>query len=140
MEKWSSGLDDPLTRVPFVIRTPGGKPGHVVEEPVEVFDQMATVLDLANVEPRHTHFARSLVPQLRGEPGDPDRAAFAEGRKGMHEPHVFEANPTDPHWHETHDKANIYYPKLALQHDEPMSDTRSMPPESRYWPRVRIGE
>ncbi|MFW5745741.1 MAG: sulfatase-like hydrolase/transferase [Spirochaetota bacterium] len=210
VEKWSSGLDDPLTRVPFVVRTPGGKAGHVVAEPVEMFDQMATVLELAGVKAQHTHFARSLVPQLRGAPGDPDRAVFAEGGKGMHEPHVFEANPTDSDWHETRDKGNIYYPKLALQHDEPETDTRctmirtmthklvrraesgehelydltadpqemhnrygdpayaevqreletrmldwyvrtsdvtpfdtdprQMPPESRYWPRVRIGE
>jgi choline-sulfatase len=125
VEKWSSGLDDPLTRVPFVIRTPGGTAGHVVRHPVEMFDQMATILELAGIRPRHTHFARSLVRQLHGAAGDPDRAAFAEGGKGMHEPHVFEADPTDPDWHDGRDKGNIYYPKLALQHDDPMTDTRA---------------
>jgi choline-sulfatase len=53
--------------------------GHSVAEPIELFDLMQTTLDLAGIEARHVHFARSLVPQLEGAPGDPDRAAFAEG-------------------------------------------------------------
>ena len=40
---------------------------------------MATMLEMADVPAQHTHFARSLVPQLHGAPGDPTRAAFAEG-------------------------------------------------------------
>ena len=38
VEKWPSGLEDVLTRVPLIIRTPGGTPGHVVAEPVQLFD------------------------------------------------------------------------------------------------------
>jgi choline-sulfatase len=32
VEKWPSGLEDVLTRVPLLIRTPGGTQGHVVKE------------------------------------------------------------------------------------------------------------
>jgi choline-sulfatase len=32
VEKWPSGLEDVLTRVPLLVRTPGGKKGHVVKE------------------------------------------------------------------------------------------------------------
>ena len=74
VEKWPSGLDDALTRVPLIVRMPGGAQGHVVAEPVELFDIVPTTLELAGVEARHTHYARSLVPQLRGAVGDPARA------------------------------------------------------------------
>lgn len=122
VEKWSSGLDDCLTRVPLVIRTPGGAQGHVVDEPVEIFDQMATILDIAGIEAQHNHFARSLKPQLHGEPGDPDRAVFAEGGYDISQPNSFEADPTRPY---DGDPAGIYYPKLKLAHDEPETCPRT---------------
>ena len=92
VEKWPSGLDDVLTRVPLIARVPGSgfARGHSVSEPVELFDVMATALDLAGIPVGHTHFARSLTPQLRGAPGDPQRAAFSEGGYDPHEPHAFE--------------------------------------------------
>ncbi len=68
VEKWSSALDDSLTRVPFVIKTPGGSPGNLVAEPVEIFDQMATILELASIEPEHRHFARSPTAWRIGRP------------------------------------------------------------------------
>jgi len=64
--------------------------GHVSAEIVELFDIMATCLDLAGIPAQHTHFARSLMPQLRGERGDPDRAAFCEGGYNRNEPQCFE--------------------------------------------------
>ncbi|MFP4381028.1 MAG: sulfatase-like hydrolase/transferase [Candidatus Sumerlaeia bacterium] len=119
VEKWTAGLEDCLIRTPFVIRTPGGKAGHVVKEPVEVFDQMATILDLAGIEAQHNHFARSLAPQLHGEAGDPNRAAFAEGGYALYEPHCFEAPPVelDPDWEG--DPKNSYYPKINLNRTDP---------------------
>lgn len=123
VEKWPSALDDCMTRVPFVVRTPGGVSGHVVEEPVECFDLMATVLELAGIEAQHTHFARSLVPQLRGACGDPDRAVFAEGGYARHEPLCFEGTPgQEATW--TDPKA-IYYPKGKLQQEHPNSVCRA---------------
>ena len=123
VEKWSNALDDTIARVPLVMRTPGGSAGHNVAEPVEHFDIMATLLELAGVEARHTHFARSLVPQLGGAPGDPRRAAFAEGGYGAHEPHCFEGKTSG-------DQAgrkpeHIYYQKGRLQQDHPESVCRA---------------
>jgi choline-sulfatase len=135
VEKWPSGLDDTLTRVPLLIRAPGMARGHVVEEPVELFDVMATVLDLAGVAARHTHFARSLVAQLRGARGDPQRAVFAEGGYDPHEPHAFEG-------HEGGEQAlrqpsHIYYPKAQLQQDVPESVCRSVMVRTRSHKLVR---
>ncbi len=61
VEKWPSACEDIITRVPLVVRTPGGKAGHVVDEPVELFDIMATTLEQAE----HRSAAYALRPQLR---------------------------------------------------------------------------
>jgi arylsulfatase A-like enzyme len=124
VEKWPSALDDCLTRVPFIVRVPGQDlaRGHVVNEPVEMFDLMGTVLDLAGIEAEHTHFARSLVPQLHGAAGDPDRAAFSEGGYDPHEAHAFEGRAQTAELFRN--SAHIYYPKGRLQQDVPTSVCR----------------
>ena len=135
VEKWPSALDDCLTRVPLIIRSPGNRAGYVVEEPVELFDIMATALELAGVEARHTHFARSLVPQLGGAPGDSGRAVFAEGGYDPHEPHCFEGRwaaydiPRSPE--------HIYWPKGLQQQEHPASVCRSAMIRTHEWKLVR---
>lgn len=117
VEKWSSAMDDVLLRVPLIVRMPGGAKGHIVEEMVELHDVMATCLEIAGIEVQHTHFARSLVPQIQGQPSDPrgnavSEAAFSEGGYGIHEPHCFEPL-------ELFDPAHIYYPKVHLENTRP---------------------
>ena len=123
VEKWPSGLDNLLARVPLVIRMPRGASGHRVSTPVELFDIMATVLDLAAIEPAHVHFARSLTPQLRGAAGE-DRTVFAEGGYDTHEPHCFEGRADSDHAH--WDTDHIYYPKVHLQQTHPESVCRAV--------------
>ena len=122
VEKWPSGLEDALTRVPMIARVPGGSAGRSVMEPMELFDVMSTTLDLAGIPARHTHFARSLVPQIGGLPGDADRAVYAEGGYSRHEPHCLEGRG------EMGDSAreSPYYPKLKLQQDHPESVSRAV--------------
>ena len=117
VEKWPSELGDVLTHVPVIARVPGGAPGHVSEEIVELFDVMASCLDLAGIEARHTHFARSLLPQIHGQPGDPDRAAFSEGGYNVYEPQCYEPADCAP--------AEIYYPKEKLEVDQPQTVSRA---------------
>ncbi len=116
VEKWAGGLEDALTHVPLIGRMPGGAAGHVVDEMNEQFDVMATCLELAGIEARHTHFSRSLVPQLRGEAGDPGRAVFAEAGYNTYEPQCFEL-PQAP--------GEIYYPKTKLETDLPETVSRA---------------
>ena len=122
VEKWPNALEDPLTRVPLIIRMPGGARGHVVKEPVEVFDTMATVLELAGIKARHPHFARSLVAQLKGAPGDPERAVFSEGGYDVSEPHCFESYAEVRNG----DKLHGYYPKVHLQQTRPETVSRAV--------------
>ncbi|MGH8021723.1 MAG: sulfatase-like hydrolase/transferase, partial [Opitutaceae bacterium] len=117
VEKCSSAPDDCLTNVPLIVRMPGGARGHVVEGVTQLYDVMATCLDLANIEARHTHFARSLVPQIRGAPGDLQRATFSEGGYNEYEPQCFEDLPLPPE--------HIYCPKIHLRNTEPGTITRT---------------
>lgn len=115
VEKWPSGMEDCLTHVPLIGRIPGGTGHHVVAEQVQQFDIMATCLELAGIEARHTHFSRSLVPQLHGSAGDSDRASFTEGGYNTYEPQCFEAEPP---------RGELYYPRLNLHHTEPETVSR----------------
>lgn len=116
VEKWPSGLEDNLTHVPLIARVPGFAPAPASGEMVELYDVMATCLELAGTKANHTHFARSLVPQLSGKPGDADRAAFAEGGYNAYEPQDFE-----PVGYVT----GLYTPKLKLQNEHPETITRT---------------
>ena len=108
VEKWPSGLESCLTHVPLIARTPGGNPGVVYREMIELFDIMPTFLELAGTKATHTHFARSLLPQMHGAPGDPERAAFSEGGYNVYEPQAFEPR-----------LGGLYGPKTDLQNQRP---------------------
>lgn len=117
IEKWPSALETCLTHVPLIARAPGGAAGHVVTEMVELYDIMATFLELGQVQPRHTHFARSLVPQLVGAAGDPERAAFTESGYDVFEPQAFEPPLEGP--------PNLYTAKHELQNQHPETVQRA---------------
>eukprot|EP00927_Polykrikos_kofoidii_P011344 TRINITY_DN14799_c0_g1_i1.p1 TRINITY_DN14799_c0_g1~~TRINITY_DN14799_c0_g1_i1.p1 ORF type:complete len:542 (+),score=50.82 TRINITY_DN14799_c0_g1_i1:49-1674(+) len=122
VEKWPSGLEDVLTRVPLIVRTPKGATGHVVQAPVQLFDIVPTVLELAGLPAKHVHFGQSLVPQLHGHPGDPNRAVFAEGGYSTLEPRDAEGDPSQGPFPQP---SFIYYPKLLQQQQHPLSVMRA---------------
>ncbi len=125
VEKWPSGMEDVLTRVPLVARIPGGVAGHKATGPVELFDVMATALELAGLPAGHTHFAHSLLPQLQGGEGDALRAVFTEGGYARHEPHAFEGDPVrDAPF--SLDPKQIYFPKARVQQEYPDSVGRAV--------------
>jgi choline-sulfatase len=115
VEKWPSGMERCLTHVPLIARVPGCTAGHRVAEPVELFDFMATSLELAGTQATHTHFARSLMPQILGGEGDRERGAFTEGGYNTYEPQCFEPVPAKNTW---------YYDRLHLQIAEPETVSR----------------
>ena len=119
VEKWPSGLEDVLTRVPMIVRPPGGTKAVEGHDMIEVFDIMATCLDLAGTQANHTHFSRSLLPQVAGRPGDPNRAAFSEGGYNVYEPQCYE--PLDLGGGMV---GGIYGPKRRLQNERPQSVSR----------------
>lgn len=118
VEKWSAAMDDPILKVPLIVRHPEGKTGHIVDGLVELYDVMATCLEIAGVIPDHTHFARNLLPQIMGNPGDPDRAVFSEGGYNTYELQAFEPLEMFP-------KEHIYYPKIWLENTHPEMISRT---------------
>ncbi len=124
VEKWPNAMDDSLVKVPLIIRSPDCKKGHVVREQVELFDIMPTVASLSGVEITHTHFARDLSSQLKGAPGDPERAVFCEGGYNEHEPHCSEGFERGLN-SEIRGKKSIYYPKIIQQVEYPQSVCRT---------------
>ncbi len=120
VEKWPNACEDVITRVPLLVRTPGGQANHLVTEQVEMFDMMPTILQLAGIQARHSHFAHDLTPNLYGAPGDPSRPVFCEGGYDIHEPHCFEGRKEG--WGEEHP----YWPKLELQQRHPATVSRTL--------------
>jgi choline-sulfatase len=126
VEKWPSGLEDVLTRVPLIVRTPGGSKGHVVKEPVQLFDIVPTFLEVANISSTHVHFGKSLVSQLQGSAGDANRVVFAEGGYATFEKRDNEGDESHGFNPNTSDKSQIYYPKALQQHEHPESVMRAV--------------
>ncbi len=116
VEKWPSGLEDCLTHVPLIGRVPGGRPGVIAGDMVELYDIMQTSLELAGTTAHHTHFSRSLAPQLNGERGDPYRAAFCEGGYNVYEPQCFEPFGAG---------GGPYVGKVKLENERPFTVSRS---------------
>ncbi|OJU08803.1 MAG: hypothetical protein BGN88_11625 [Clostridiales bacterium 43-6] len=112
VEKWPNAFDDLITNVPLIIKTPGNQAGHIVPEPVELFDIFPTVLELSDIKCGHTHFAKSLLPQLKGEKGDQDRMVFCEG--GYSEIQCFEGRKENGSEFLLNTE-NVYRPKILHQ-------------------------
>lgn len=87
-----------------------------MKEQVQLFDVMPTILELSHKDggsrptTKNTHFAHSLVPQLKGAGGDPARIIYAE--------------------------AGFLYPaELEPLHSGGPAMTNSSDPHSLEWPR-----
>lgn len=98
---------------------------------MECFDIMATTLELAGIEAKHAHFSRSLIPQLNGEGGDPERAVFCEGGYDDADRICNESFPGYPGFKGYSERPaltepeHIYSPKANLQKSHPESVCRT---------------
>ncbi len=55
-----------VTRIPLIIRLPGGRAAGVFDGVVESIDLMPTLLEAVGVEPPHAIHGRSLLPMIEG--------------------------------------------------------------------------
>ena len=114
MEKWPGGADDVLTHVPLAARIPNGLTNHVIKGPVQTFDIMETLIDLAGIETDWVRFSKSLKNgMLSGGGGDDDvgRFVYSEGGFFYDLELVFEeASLNDPH--------NMYWPRSQEEYHE----------------------
>lgn len=115
VEKWPGALESCLTHVPLIAKVPGGAPGVTAPDMVELYDIMATFLELGAIKAKHTHFACSLLPQIHGGRGDPNRAAFTEAGYNVYEPQSFEPPG---------EGGPLYRKKHDVQNDQPETVSR----------------
>ncbi len=122
VEKTQNTFEEVLTRVPFVIKPPKDtkvKPG-VRHALVELIDLSATIEAITGIEPKHTHFGRSLLPLISGETDQHRDAVFCEGgrlfgeEQSMEQP-SFAQGPT-----------SHYYPRVSLQNQEGPEHTKAI--------------
>merc|ERR1740115_484553 len=108
-------------RAPFL---PLANAGKEVVELVQLFDIVATTLELAHIEPKHVHFSRSLVPHLmsaRPPAGfTPREFVFSEGGYATNEARDHEG------WDGLPDKREDYFYKEALEQAFPLSVCRAV--------------
>ena len=116
-EKAQSCFEDCLTRVPLLIKPPkedGADPG-VTGALTELVDFYATAMDYAGVEPKRTHFGRSLRPVLRDRSLKNRDAVFCEGGRLPGEKHCDEYHSVGP---KGPSPKIEYWPKMMAQTDD----------------------
>jgi arylsulfatase A-like enzyme len=123
VEKTQNTFEDALTNVPFVIKPPSWiNVRHGISEAlVELIDFPATVEELCGIEPKHTHFGRSLLAILEGKADFHRDAVFCEGGRLHGESHCMELES------EMHDIPEaLYWPRLSLQSGEGPEHTKAV--------------
>ncbi len=126
-EKWPSGLEDCLARVPLAIRIPGADPQPITDALTETIDLTPTILDLAGIDIAHDQFGKSLLPLVRGETTEHRDAVFAEGGHGPQERQSLELVDEDA------DPDYVYYPKGRTQTDDPSAVCKSAMVRTLDW-------
>lgn len=104
VEKTQNTFEDCLTRVPLIIKPAKDmdfKP-RKTDALVELIDVQATIMDLLDIEPQHTHFGQSLRNVLEGESDHRD-VVFSEGGRLASESHAMDAGhtPDNEYWART---------------------------------------
>ena len=126
-EKWWTGFQECLMRVPLIAVLPGVTGGRRVEALTENIDVFPTLMALAGVEAHHTHFGRSLLPLILGETKEHRAVVFAEGGQAPGEQHTLETL-----WPED----TIYYEKTRLQNDDPSTVAKAAMIRTNRWKYV----
>ena len=123
VEKTQNTFEDFLTHVPFIIKPPASVPCQPGPRQalVELIDFRATVEAMVGLKPDYTHFGRSLLPLIAGEPDQHRDAVFCEGGRIHGEEHCMEKQSTS-----SQNTDGLYYPRLKLQNSEGPEHTKAV--------------
>ncbi len=134
VQKADNVFPEAMVRVPLVIKPPAGTPvrPRVTDALVELIDVPATIEALTGIEPRHTHFGRSLLPVLAGETDEHRDAVFAEGGRLYGEESCKGLELVDEPFDE-----NLYWPSLRLYRSERPSIGKATMIRTRRYKYVR---
>lgn len=118
VEKTQNTFEDCLTRVPFLVKPPGGRPvkPRISAAMTELVDMPATVYDWTGIDPGYDHFGRSLSGVLAGETEVHRDAVFCEGGRLKGERQAMESESAS-----SCSAEGLYWPRVGLQQrdDEP---------------------
>lgn len=123
VEKTQNTFEDVLVKVPLIIKPPKYidiKPG-ICDGLVELIDFPATVEDMLDIEPEHTHFGKSLLSLISGEETEHRDAVFCEGGRLKGEKHCMELEMAE----NTVD-TGLYWPRVSLQNKEGDEHTKAV--------------
>ena len=132
-EKWHNAFQDCLINVPLIIKIPGIEPDEKIKKQlVETIDIFPTVMEIAQINTKYTHFGINLIPVISGNKKIHREAVFAEGGFNLREPQCFESpvkNPNIP-------LMGIYYDKTNIPAEKPSTVARSAMIRTKQWKLV----
>lgn len=131
VEKAQSSLEDCLTRVPMLIKPPKGYAldAGVTDSLCELVDFYATAMEMAGVQPSHSHYGRSLTPILADRTAQTRQYAFCEGGRNPGETHCDEYH--GPHGEPSRPQ-DVYWPKKMAQADDAAHAKATMIRDKQY--------
>jgi len=135
VEKAQNCFEDCLTNVPFLVKPPLSTQTNKIgiQEPlVELIDFYATVEDIAGLQPKHTHFGKSLIPYLQGKENMLRDAVFCEGGFRRGEEHCKETGGGPAPAPE-----GLYYPRQSLQCSDEMYNGKAIMCRTNRYKYVR---
>jgi arylsulfatase A-like enzyme len=129
-EKWPNAFQDCLTNVPLIMKLPNiNIKNKIFDILIENVDLFPTILDVAQVKTKYTHFGTSIVPFLKGQVNIHRNAVFAEGGYDPREPQCFEPvinNPQTPYF-------GIYFYKTNIPKEDQSTVARSVMIRTKKW-------
>ncbi len=134
VEKTQNTFEDCLSNVPFIIKPPAWvktQPG-IRDALVELVDFPATVEALTGIQPKHTHFGKSLMPVIERNQDEHRDAVFCEGGRLQEERHCTEAESTS-----SLNPEGLYWPRVNLQQGEGPEHTKAVMVRTKDFKYVR---
>ncbi|MFX0000049.1 MAG: sulfatase-like hydrolase/transferase [Candidatus Hodarchaeota archaeon] len=129
-EKWPNAFQDCLINIPLVVKIPKIQiTNKIFDQLIESIDIFPTIMELAEIETKYTHFGQNLIPLLNGETKVHRDAVFAEGGYNVREPQCFEPVIKDPDafgW-------GIYFDKTNIPKDNPSTVARAAMIRTTSW-------
>jgi arylsulfatase A-like enzyme len=129
-EKWPNAFQDCLINVPLLMKVPDKHPeSHIDDRLVETIDIFPTMLDIAKINTKYTHFGKNLLPLIEDRKIIHHDAVFAEGGYNVRENQCFEdpvKSPDLPH-------IGIYFEKTNIPIEHPFSVSRSAMIRTKTW-------
>lgn len=133
IEKWPSGMQDSLLHVPLIVKIPNIEPIEGINTNLtQTIDIFPTILEIAGIKTKYTHFGKSLIPIIKNEVSYHRDAVFAGGGYDTREPQCFEEYLAP----EENPIAGVYFDKIDLQNSIPETVCRSQMIRTKEWKLV----